>query len=100
MEKQNGDFGWMLRSSSVKRSVPLLLQCIGTNLDQDIYQQMLFKEVIFVFMSTIQDKFVGKMFENVLYHSGIVILPFVVPYGQICAGFDLSFLIFFFTLSS
>ena len=50
-------------------------------------------------MSTMQDKIVGKIFGNVLYHSGIVILPFLVPYVQIRAGFDLRFL-FFFTLSS
>ena len=47
-------------------------------------------------MSTMQDKIVGKMCWNVLYHSGIVIVPFVVPYVQIRAGFDLSF--FFFLL--
>ena len=50
-------------------------------------------------MSTMQDKIVGKMFENVLYHSGIVILPFVVPYGQIRAGFDLPGTFFFFLYS-
>ena len=49
-------------------------------------------------MSTMQDKIVGKMCRNVLYHSGIVILPFPVPYVQIRAGFDFRFF-FFFTLS-
>ena len=39
-------------------------------------------------MSTMQNKIVGKMFGNVLYHSGIVILPFLVPYMQIRVGFD------------
>ena len=42
-------------------------------------------------MSTMQDKIVGKMCGNVLYHSGIVIVPLVVPYVQIRAGFDLPF---------
>ena len=56
---------------------------------------MLFLEVFFVFMSTMQDKIVGKMCGNVLYHSGIVIVPFVVPYVQICAGFDLLFFLLF-----
>ena len=51
---------------------------------------------IFVFMPTMQDKIVGKMFGNVLYHSGIVILPFLVPYVQIRVGFDF-FLIFFYS---
>ena len=45
-----------------------------------------------------QDKIVGKMCGNVLYHSGIVIVPFVVPYVQICAGFD-SGIFYFFALS-
>ena len=49
-------------------------------------------------MSTMKDKIVGKMCGNVLYHSGIVILPFVVPYVHIRAGFDFLFF-FFFTLS-
>ena len=44
-----------------------------------------FWKFIFVFMSTMQDKIVGKMCGNVLYHSGIVI---VVPYVQICAVFS------------
>ena len=45
-----------------------------------------------------QDKIVGKMCGNVLYHSGIVIVSFVFPYVQIRAGFDLSFFVLF-TLS-
>ena len=48
-------------------------------------------------MSTMQDKIVGKMFGNVLYHSGIVILPFLVPYVQIRAGFDFRFFFFFYS---
>ena len=46
-------------------------------------------------MSTMQDKIVGKMFGNVLYHSGIVILPFLVPYVQIRVGFDFRFFFFY-----
>ena len=46
---------------------------------------------IFVFMSTMQGKIVGKMCGNVLYHSGIVILLFPVPYVQIRVGFDFHF---------
>ena len=44
-----------------------------------------------------QDKIVGKMCSNVLYHyhSGIVILPFLVPYVQIRAGFDFFFFLLF-----
>ena len=47
-------------------------------------------------MSTMQDKIVGKMCGNVLYHSGIVILPFIVPYVQIRAGLDLHIYLFFY----
>ena len=46
---------------------------------------------IFVFMSTMQGKIVGQMYRNVLYYSGIVILPFAVPCVQIRAGFDFRF---------
>ena len=46
-------------------------------------------------MSTMQDKIVGKMCGNVLYHSGIVIVLFLVPYVQIRAGFDLLFFFFY-----
>ena len=84
-----------VRGSSVRRSLPLILQCIGTNLDQDVSANGVLGTFIFVFMSTMQDKIVGKMFGNVLYHSGIVILPFLVPYVQIRAGFDFCFFNFF-----
>ena len=43
-----------------------------------------FRKFIFVFMSTMQDKIVGKMCGNFLYHSGIVI---VVPCTNSCCFF-------------
>ena len=52
---------------------------------------------IFVFMSTMQDKIVGKMFGNVLYHSGIVILTVFSPIRANSCWFWLFLLFFFYS---
>ena len=91
---QNSDFAcWMLRGSSVKRALLLLLQCIGTNLDQDLSADVVFGSL---FSSSCQQYKIKLSVRRVEMYSYCT----VRRSSPKCANSCWFLLTFFFTLSS